>query len=239
MITTGHPEPARAAPEAAEAGADVLAALGAVPAFSRLSPEALARVAGVSVLGDYEPGETLFTMGQADDALYGVVRGEARMTRADGERGDITVETVTAGGWIGLVAFALEDASMNTAAVQAVGPLAVLTIDGHALRAQAGEDASLALALMRLCAEAARGRKRTLDPSARVYRYLLSLVRKTPGGAMIPEMPRHAALAEAAGVSDVEAAGAVAALISRRVAQRAYPGLAILDTAGLHRAAYD
>ena len=78
-----------------------------------------------------------------------------------------------------------------------------------------------------------------VEQGARVFRTLLGLVRKTPGGAAIPEMPRHAALAEAAGVTDVEAAGAVADLIARGIAKRDYPGLAILDAAALHRAAYD
>ena len=51
-------------------------------------------------------------------------------------------------------------------------------------------------------------------------------------------MPRHAALAEAAGVTDVEAAGAVATLIGEGIARRAYPGLTVLDGDALHRAAY-
>ena len=213
------------------------AGLSAVPAFAALSADLLRAVEEASTQETYEPGDTVFTMGQTDDALYLVVRGEARMTRADGERGDITVETVGPGGFVGLVPFALGDRSMGTASLQAVGVVEAIAFDTDALRALAETHAPLALALMRLCAEAARDRKRTLDPSARVYRHLLSLVRKSAGGAAIPEMPRHATLAEAAGVSDVEAAGAVAELISRGIARRAYPGLAILDTGALHRAA--
>ena len=212
-------------------------ALLAVPAFAGLDEGLLRRLAEAAFCEAYEPGETVFTMGQGAGALHVVLRGEARMTRADGERGDITVETITPGGWVGLVPFALEDQSMATASLQAVGPLDTLSFDAGAVRALAEAEAPLALALMRLCAEAARGRKRTVDPSARVYRHLLSLVRKSAGGASIPEMPRHAALAEAAGVTDVEAAGAVAELIARGVARRAYPGLEVLDPARLHKAA--
>ena len=216
------------------AGADPLAAL---PAFAKLDADLSARLAAVCSAERYEPGETVFTMGQSEDALYAVTRGEARMTRADGERGDIAVETIEADGWVGLVPFALEDQSMATASCQAIGALATLSFDACALRSLAMTEAPLAIALMRLCAEAARGRRRTMDPAARVYRHLLSLVRKSAGGAAIPEMPRHAVLAEAAGVTDVEAAGAIADLIARGVARRAYPGLEVLDTNRLHKAA--
>ena len=213
------------------------AGLRDVPAFAGLDADLFAELEGACALEAYEPGDTVFTMGQTDDALYLISRGEARMTRADGERGDITVETVGPGGFVGLVPFALGDRSMGTASMQAMGAVEAIAFDAELLRALAEAHAPLALALMRLCAEAARDRKRTLDPSARVYRHLLSLVRRSAGGAAIPEMPRHAALAEAAGVSDVEAAGAVAELISRGIARRAYPGLAILDAGALHRAA--
>ena len=223
----------------AEAESPERAALGTIPAFARLDEDALTALADACAVEAYEPGETLFTMGQSEDALYAVLRGEARMTRADGERGDISVETVGPGGWVGLVPFALEDGSMATTALQAVGALETLAVDAHALKDLAEREAGVALGLMRLCAEAARGRKKTADPSARVYRHLLGLVRKGAGGASIPEMPRHAALAEAAGVSDVEAAGAVADLIARGIAKRAYPGLAVLDAGALHKAAFD
>ena len=214
-------------------------ALAGVPALARVGEETMRALAAASVVDAYAPGETVFTMGQADDALYVVLRGEGRLTKAGGERGDISVETVGKGAWIGLVPFALEDGSMGTAALQAVDAMTLLCVDAQALRALAADDASLALGLMRLCAEAARARKGVMDPSARVFRTLLGLVRKSPGGASIPEMPRHAVLAEAAGVTDVEAAGAVADLIARGIAKRDYPGLAILDAGALHRAAYD
>lgn len=213
--------------------------LGRMAAFADVDRAVLDAIGAACAVERYEGGETLFTMGQTDDALYAVLKGDARMTRAGGDHGDIAVETVTPGTWIGLTSFALEDGAMAMAAVQAIGPLNVLAIDSHTLREMANEEASLAMAMMRLCASAARGGKKTMDPSARVYRYLLSLVRKSAGGAQIPEMPRHAALAEAAGVTDVEAAGAVAELISRGVAKRAYPGLTVLDAGALHRAAFD
>lgn len=222
-----------------EAGNAVMAALQNIPAFASLEGRLLKDIAAIAHIDVFEPGETVFTMGQADDALYSVTRGEARLTQADGERGDISVETLTAGSWAGLIAFALDDSSMAAAALQAVGPLTLLGIDPNGLREIAEGEPPVAMALMRLCAETARGRKKTADPGARVYRYLLGLVRKTAGGSSIPEMPRHAALAEASGVSDVEAAGAVAELISRGIAKRAYPGLDILQPGALHRAAFD
>ena len=231
-------QPAEAhTPPPASDGVSVTRALSAMPAFAALEADLLARLAGTAFLESYEPGETVFTMGQGGDALYAITRGTARMTRADGERGDIAVETIEADGWVGLVPFALEDQSMATASCQAIGALATLSFDACALRSLAMTEAPLAIALMRLCAEAARGRRRTMDPAARVYRHLLSLVRKSAGGAAIPEMPRHAVLAEAAGVTDVEAAGAIADLIARGVARRAYPGLEVLDTNRLHKAA--
>ena len=227
-------------PEAgSDARADARGALSGIGAFAAVGGGTLDKLAAASVVDEYAPGETVFTMGQADDALYVVLRGEGRLTKAGGERGDISVETVEAGAWVGLIPFALEDGSMGTAALQAIGVMSLLCIDAQSLREAAAEEAALALGLMRLCAKAARSRKGVMDPGARVFRTLLGLVRKTPGGAAIPEMPRHAALAEAAGVTDVEAAGAVADLIARGIAKRDYPGLAILDAAALHRAAYD
>lgn len=232
--------PASSPDEAVRAGdGNTMGALKSLCELEGLNAAVVEELEPACVVEEYGAGETVFTMGQADDALYAVLSGEARMTRAGGERGDIAVDIVAKGDWIGLISFALEDGAMSSAAVQAVGALRVLCIDGYTLRDLAARDPGLALALMRLCAKAARGREKTTDPNARVYRYLAGLVTKSAGGAQIAEMPRHAAVAEAAGVSDVEAAGAVADLISRGIAKRAYPGLTILDTGALERAAFD
>ena len=244
MSTNGHHaeedgRDAADAPAARGIGDEVRAALATTAVFGELSTEAAASLSRCCAVDGYDAGETVFTMGQSDDALLLVLRGEARMTRADGERGDITVETVRPGDWVGLVPFALGEQAMGSAALQATDDLTVLTFDAQALRVLAEDGPAIALCLLKACAMAARGRKKTMDPGARVYRHLLGLVRKSAGGAVIPEMPRHAALAAAAGVSDVEAAGAVADLISRGIAKRSYPGLTILDASGLHRAAFD
>lgn len=187
----------------------------------------------------FEAADTVFTMGQEDGSvLYLVERGSARLTRAGGGRGDIAVEEVRAGQTVGLGAFARSDGSLADAALQATEPLSLIEVDAYPLRELATQDGAVAMALLAILAANGAGKGAQDDPRARVFRHLLGLVRQEGGGRSIPEMPRHAALAEAAGVSDVEAAGAVADLIAQGIARRAYPGLEVLDSERLHRAAF-
>ena len=209
------------------------------PEFGGLAPAVAERLAACCREVSFEAADTVFTMGQEDGStLYLVAGGQGRLTRADGERGDICVEEVTAGSAVGLAAFARRDDSLSVAALQATDALSLIEVDAHALRALCEEEASLALSLLALLARKTAAARRQDDPRARVFRHLLSLVRQDSEGRTIPEMPRHAALAEAAGVSDVEAAGAVADLIARGIARRAYPGLVVLDSDELHRSAF-
>ena len=209
------------------------------PELDGLPSAARAALEGMSRRLRFDASDTVFTMGQADGSvLYLVEEGSARLTRADGERGDISVEEVRAGGVVGLRSFAREDRALATSALQAVDALTLIEIDAAALRCLCEEEGAVGMALLRLLAFSGASAPRQDDPRGRVFRHLLSLVRQTGEGRSIPEMPRHAALAEAAGVTDVEAAGAVADLIARGIARRAYPGLEVLDSDRLHRAAF-
>lgn len=209
------------------------------PELEALPPSVAERLASCCREVRFEAADTVFTMGQEDGStLYLVASGQGRLTRADGERGDINVEEVEAGSAVGLAAFARGDDSLSVAALQATEALTLIEVDAYALRALCEGEASLAMALLALLARRTAAARRQDDPRARVFRHLLTLVRQDRDGRTIPEMPRHAALAEAAGVSDVEAAGAVADLIARGIARRAYPGLEVLDSEELHRAAF-
>lgn len=207
--------------------------LGGLPDATR------AALAAASRRLRFAASDTVFTMGQADaSVLYLVESGAARLTRADGERGDISVREVRAGEAVGLGSFAREDGGLTDSALQATEALSVVEVDALVLRRLAEEEGPLAMALLRLLGRATGGARRQDDPRARVFRHLLTLVRQHEDGRSIPEMPRHAALAEAAGVTDVEAAGAVADLIAKGIARRAYPGLEVLDGDRLHRVAF-
>ena len=209
------------------------------PELDRLPAATRSALTAASRRLRFAPSDTVFTMGQADaSVLYLVESGAARLTRADGERGDISVEEVRGGDVIGLLSFAREDDGLANAALQATEALSLIEVDAVGLRRLGEADGALAMALLGLLGRASGGARRQDDPRARVFRHLLTLVRQGGDGRSIEEMPRHAALAEAAGVSDVEAAGAVADLIARGIARRAYPGLEVLDSEELHRAAF-
>jgi CRP-like cAMP-binding protein len=213
--------------------------LSALPELGELPPASLDRLARLCEEEAFAAGDTVFTMGQNDGSLvYVLIEGRVRMTRADSERGDVSVEELAGPHALGLSSFALDDASMNGAALHALTEARFLTIESGDLRALLQDDGAACFAFLRILAGAGR-RKPSADPKARIYRHLLSLVRRGEGGLGIPEMPRHAALAEIAGVTEVEAATAVADLISRGIAKRSYPGLAIADGDALHRAAFD
>lgn len=221
---------------ASDAGSDLFAGW---PELDGLSPTARAALTDAARRLRFDAADTVFTMGQEDgSALYLVEAGAGRLTRADGERGDIAVEEVRAGDPIGLAGFARNENRLADAALQAIGPMTLIEIDAYRLREIGNEDGAVAMALLALLARSKGTARRQDDPRARVFRHLLSLVRQNADGRTIPEMPRHAALAEAAGVTDVEAAGAVADLIAKGIAKRAYPGLEVLDSEGLHRAAF-
>ena len=209
------------------------------PELSGLPEDARAALGRICCRVRFEAADTVFTMGQEDGSvLYLVDEGAGRLTRAGGERGDIAVEDITAGQAVGLGAFARADDSLAHAALQATEALTLIEIDAHGLRALGSDDGRVAMALLAVMARSSATHRQQDDPRARVFRHLLTLVRQEEGGRTIPEMPRHAALAEAAGVSDVEAASAVADLIAQGIARRAYPGLEVLDNDRLHRAAF-
>ena len=233
MSETARPSASAAAAAPAE---DALwPGLGAVPA----DIEAALRAA--SERHDYAAGETLVTIGQYDDSQVTVVlSGRVRVTRTLGATGEIAVEELGPGEAVGLRALILDEApdagAPVGASLEAASDASVRYVEAAVLRELLEGHAALALGLLRLAmrpaAAAAPGGSR-----ARVARHLLSLAAETGGGLSVAEMPRHAALAEAAGVGEAEAAGAVASLIARGLARRAYPGLEILDRAGFEAAA--
>ena len=215
------------------------ALFAAWPEMDGLPPASRAALEGLGRRVVFSATDTVFTMGQEDGSvLFLIEKGSGRLTRADGERGDIAVEEIRAGDVVGLPGFAREDETLATCALQATDALSLVEVDAHRLRGAAEADGLLALALLRTLARQGARARTGEDPRTRVFRHLLTLVRQNEGGRSIPEMPRHAALAEAAGVTDVEAAGAVADLIAQGIARRAYPGLEVLDSDRLHRAAF-
>ncbi|WP_081871611.1 Crp/Fnr family transcriptional regulator [Parvularcula oceani] len=217
---------------------NVAEALRAWQPVGDLPPALVSELAGICDVQRHLAGETVFTMGQHDGSvLYVLLDGDARLTRANGECGDVAVEDLHGGDMIGLTAFVLEDDAMAAAALHAVSAITLLSFDAAEMRRLCREAPEMAWALMRVLARTGR-RATSPDPRMRVYRHLLTLVRRDRNGAAIPEMPRHAVLAEAAGVTEVEAAGAVADLIAQSVVRRAYPGLDVLDAEALNRAAY-
>lgn len=72
----------------------------------------------------------------------------------------------------------------------------------------------------------------------RIYRHLISLAERDGEKSVIREMPRHSQLAEQCGVTDRDAAAAVALLIEKGIVRRDYPSLVIEDMAALRASAY-
>ncbi len=185
-------------------------------------------------------GETLFTMGQYDASeLIGVVTGEVQITRMSDQSGQMMMSQVGRGGIIGLeYAVARAESRASSLGVVANSDAELVYIEAAAFNDLLVRKPAFARLIMQHLAEDlvgwAAGDHDSVAPAKRVYRLLLELVeRDDRGNWSIARMPKHRELSERAGVTENEAADAVADLIRNKFAERHYPGLLVMDYNGL------
>jgi len=122
--------------------ADPIAALSASWFGAGLSPEAIARLAGIAELKDVAVGTELTREGQVTDAFGIVLSGRVALRTLVPERGMVTILTVEPGdvaGWSAIV-----PPYRGTATAVAIEPVRLLELQGERLRALLRSDPALA-----------------------------------------------------------------------------------------------
>lgn len=121
---------------------DPIAALSASWFGAGLSPEAIARLAGIAVVRTIDPGTALTREGQVTEAVGIVLTGRVALRTLVPERGMVTILTVEPGdivGWSALV-----PPHRATSEAVAIEPVTLLELPGERLRALLRADQALA-----------------------------------------------------------------------------------------------
>lgn len=121
---------------------DPIAALSASWFGAGLSPEAVARLAGIAELKDVVAGTELTREGQVTEAFAIVLSGRVALRTLVPERGMVTILTVEPGdivGWSAIV-----PPHRGTATAIAIEPVRLLELPGERLRALLRSDYALA-----------------------------------------------------------------------------------------------
>ena len=223
---------------------EAVTALQQMRHFEDLPVAALEEFAVAGIRRDVGAGETVFTMNQYDgEELHCILKGEAQLTGVAAETGELAVEDLAAGDIVGLE-FVLgnrEEQAYQTGLV-ATSDLRIFTIDSEVVRQAVKKKPAVARAFLGSFARQLL-RSRTArdlpkaDPQQRIIAALFDMVERDKADASvwrIAAMPKHRELGEIAGATEVEAAEAVARLISEGIARRDYPGLVIADYNKLH-----
>ena len=125
-----------------QAPTDPVAALSASWFGAGLSPEAIARLAGIAAMRSVEPGVELTREGQVTEALSIVLTGRVALRTLVPERGMVTILTVEPGdvvGWSAIV-----PPHRGTATAIAIEPVTLLELNGERLRLLLRGDYALA-----------------------------------------------------------------------------------------------
>ena len=221
--------------------------LSKITPFEDLPDPVLSLLSVKSETRSYSAGETVFSLGQYDGGEFlAVLSGALKVSVMDGATGAMLIEETPEGGVFGLeIAIAEPDPSMyQQISVTAEKDCKLVMIDAAEFKTLAAARPSLmrnvaAYLANQLVAQRFRAMDAQAAPEQRVYAVLLECVARDPlsGAWRIERMPKHRELADRAGVEEADAAGAVAALIQKGVAQRSYPGLIVNDMSRLNQLA--
>jgi hypothetical protein len=150
-----RPEVGQGSGQAGPAGIESILALRAVPIFSRLTLEGLARLAGSSAEAILAPGEVVCREGEPGEEVLVLLEGELEVVRGAGPTEErLGVERV--GGVIGEMA--VLDPAPRAATVRAGAPGArIMRLAGGAFRDALAADPSVAEGVMRTLARRLRG----------------------------------------------------------------------------------
>src|SRR5436190_2184104 len=116
-------------------------ALAGVPLFSGLSRRHLKHVASLAQEEEFDEGETLAEEGEAGDAFYVLMQGEARV-----ERGGRKIAGLLPGDFFGEIA--LIDGGPRTATVVAETPIQTMTIHRRRFQKMLEEDPSIVVQML-------------------------------------------------------------------------------------------
>ncbi|HEY7935222.1 MAG TPA: Crp/Fnr family transcriptional regulator [Solirubrobacteraceae bacterium] len=111
---------------------EILALLGRVPVFSTLEQDDLERIAQLAVPRGFEPGQTVFRVGDSSDTCYIVRCGHARAVREHPDGRTITLATFGPGDIFGELAM-FED-ELRSATVEAIEQTSVVAVLGPDMR---------------------------------------------------------------------------------------------------------
>ena len=128
--------------QASERPTDPVAALSTSWFGAGLSPEAMARLAGIAELRDIPPETELTREGQVTEDLAIVLAGRVALRTLVPERGMVTILTVEPGDIVGWSALVPPHRASSTAI--AIEPVRALVLDGDRLRALLRGDHALA-----------------------------------------------------------------------------------------------
>ena len=116
------------------------------PLFRGLAPATLERIAALAVQRSYRVGEVVFSQGDAGDAAYIVIEGEAEVL-VDTPRGKLAVATMTRNAIIGEIAILCD--VPRTATVVAKSSLVALRVDKENFFRLVNEFPQMAVEIMR------------------------------------------------------------------------------------------
>jgi CRP/FNR family transcriptional regulator, cyclic AMP receptor protein len=198
--------------------------------------DVIENLAKTSFLRRVYAGETLFTIGQYDaNEVIGIVKGEAQLTIISEESGQMMLSKLSTGSVLGLdFVLAKDEEAASRIGLVAVTDATLVYIDSAAIAETVSRKPAFARILLEAVARKlvawSAGALGDVMPEKRVYRLLLELATCNAKGQWhIEIMPKHRELAERAGVSENEAADAVAELIRIGIVRRQYPGLVIIN----------
>ena len=121
---------------------DPVTALSASWFGAGLSPEAVARLAGIAELRSVEPGTELTREGQVTEAFSIVMTGRVALRTLVPERGMVTILTVEPGDVLGWSSIVPPHRATSTSV--AIEPVTLLELSGERLRALLRSDHALA-----------------------------------------------------------------------------------------------
>ena len=220
--------------------------LAKIECFSELPVPVLQKITASAQVRTLLANETLYTIGQYDAFECIAIRhGSVKITRASRTNGDMSIEVVGAGGVIGLDMVLADNRDVGSAiAIEALEETSFIGIESDVLLEAISESLEATAAFVRyfacLSIEASFSEVDAVGAQGRIFSALLAMVERSElqtGGYYIAEMPKHRELAEIAGVTDVEAAEAVATLLRQGIATRDYPGLKIENYLALEKLA--
>ncbi len=207
--------------------------------FCDLPSNVKEQLAATAVRHDFSPSETIATSQQFDQSeVFCIVKGRVKQTDVSSKDGNITVEEHGSGNVIGMEHVLGECHEMTTQTeLVAITQTTAIMIESDTIRnlVMLNPPAArvflsvLARKMIAVKSEAYTGE----DTQKRIFHSLFDMVRKDVSNGKtiysIAQMPKHKELSECAGVSEIDAAEAVAYLISEGIAKREYPGLIIQD----------